>query len=173
MRRHGTLAVLLIGVCCLFVGIEGSGQAWDPFNPGTSGSSPADMRSVGGDLSDGRALGTGFQVNFPLFYGASMRFWFYDLDMFGIEVIAFGSDLYHEEVFETTVRGLGKFYDARVTDFYVAVGVTYKYFTLVPHVALGMEVSISSEIAVNFEVGVGVVGNDTYPFLGGGVHFYF
>jgi len=139
----------------------------------TPDSSRIDLGSVGGDLSDGRALGTGFQVDFPLFYGASMRFWFYDLDMFGIEVIAFGSDLDYDAIVETTVRGLGKFYDSRVTDFYIAVGVTYKYSLLVPHVALGVEVSISSEIAVNFEVGVGATGGDTIPFLGGGVHFYF
>ena len=162
----------MITAVCLLVSMLLGAQPLDPFQPPIP-TSPFGAPSFSGDLSDGRGLGTGFQVDFPLFYGASMRFWFYDLDLFGVEVIAFGSEDYHEEFFEATVRGLGKFFDSRVTDFYVAVGLTYKYYMLIPHVALGMEISVSNETAFNLEAGVGVYGNSTIPFLGGGMHFYF
>ena len=148
----------------------GIGQTWDPFHPTEPG--PSTFGSATADLSDGRTLGSGFQVDFPVFYGASMRFWFYRLDLLAVEVIAFGSDLEYDELLEATVRGLCKFYDSVVTDLYGAVGMTYKYDILIPHVALGVEVSLSSEIAVNFEAGISVVWGDTVPFLGGGVHFY-
>lgn len=180
MRRTAKHTVMITAVC-LLVSILLGAQPLDPFQPPTVPTSPYGTPSFSGDLSDGRGLGTGFQVDYPVFYGLSLRYWLYKLDFFGIEVIGYltesGDEWHSDEITELTVRGLLKFFDREVTDLYVAVGVTYKSYWYEPivHIAGGLEWSISRNIAFNFEVGVAAdfSGANLVPFVGGGLHFYF
>lgn len=177
-------AVTHVGVAlaaCLFVSMLLGAQPMDPFRPPAAPSSSYGTPSVSGDLSDNRQLGSGFQVDYPVFYGLSTRYWLYDLDLVGIELIAYltesGDEWHSDEIAELTVRGLLKFVDRATADLYVAIGVTYKpaWYGLIAHIAGGLEWSVSQRLAFNFEVGVAAdfSGANLVPFLGGGLHFYF
>jgi len=123
------------------------------------------------DLSDGRILGIGAQVGFPVI-GMSVRFWIQD--SYGLEADYFPLLIFSVEV--TTIRGLMKIVNNPVADLYIAGGSTFQGSSLLcTHMAMGIEYSFAYEVALHTEVGIAayVLTSGFAILFGGGIYFYF
>lgn len=121
------------------------------------------------DFSNGRVLGIGAQVGFPVI-GISVRFWIQDA--YGLE--ADYLPFFFVEV--ATLRGLMKIVNNPVADLYIAGGSTFQGSSLLcTHIAMGIEYSFAYEVALNTEVGIAayVLTPGFAILFGGGIHFYF
>lgn len=130
------------------------------------------------DLSTGRFFGIGAQVTAPFgtlinpnmfpATGLSTRLWLGDL--FGIDVnfwIFPGSPSF-------AFRTLFKIYNSTIVDIYTGLGMGFFYNVTPFQLVSGLEVSISHNIALNFEVGLFGLGNTSGGVTSGfGAHIYF
>ncbi len=158
----GVLAVLL---AC---GLVGLAQEIDPAGDAVN-------------LSDGRGLGVGMQLDFPFGGLISTRYWMEP--SFGLEGILFvwGYDGDVEGAF--TARTLYRIADAPFVDFYGVAGATIPFSTyddyadpIILSVAGGIEFGfrLAPSLAWNIEFGFSVSSEgDLQMVFGTGIHFYF
>ncbi|MGB2982770.1 MAG: hypothetical protein WBC63_02780 [Candidatus Bipolaricaulia bacterium] len=133
------------------------------------------------NLSEGRELGVGIQLDFPFGGLISARYWFET--EFGLEgiLMLWGYDGDIEGTF--TGRTLYRIADASVVDFYGVVGATlpfssydYGFGPIIVSAAGGIEFGFRSapSLAWNIEFGVSISGDgDLQMVFGTGIHFYF
>lgn len=133
------------------------------------------------DLSEGRGLGVGMQLDFPFGGLISTRYWFET--GFAVEGIlmvwGYGGDI--EGIF--TGRTLYRIADAPVVDFYGAAGATIRFSSygygldaIILSAAGGIEFGFRSapNLAWNIEFGLSVSGDgDLQMVFGTGIHYYF
>jgi len=133
------------------------------------------------NLSDGRDLGVGIQVDFPFGGLVSTRYWF-DPTL-GLEGIIFLWGDAGDLEGSLTARMLYRIADAPVVDFYGAIGASmpfssygYGFDPIILSAAGGIEFGFRSapSLAWNIEFGISVSAyGDIQMLFGTGVHFYF
>jgi hypothetical protein len=133
------------------------------------------------NLSDGRGLGVGMQLDYPFGGLLSGRFWF--SPAFAGEAIFFVWSDAGDLEGTVTVRTLYRIADAPVVDFYGAAGATipistYGYGTsaIILSAAGGIEFGFRSapSFAWNIEFGLSAsMDGDLAMLFGTGIHFYF
>ncbi|MCR4404023.1 MAG: hypothetical protein NUW06_01785 [Candidatus Acetothermia bacterium] len=133
------------------------------------------------DYSAGRLFGIGAEVTAPIrspvdpawpnmfpATGLSTRLWLADL--FGIDV-----NFWVFPGFPSfAIRTLFKFFNTSIVDIYTGLGMAFFNGATPFQLVSGMEVSISRNLALNFEVGVFGFGATSGGVSAGlGAHFYF
>ena len=133
------------------------------------------------NLSEGRELGVGIQLDFPFGGLISARYWFET--SFGAEgiLMVWGYEGDIEGIL--TGRMLYRIADAAVVDFYGVAGATipfsaygYGLGPIIVSAAGGIEFGFrsASNLAWNIEFGVSVSGEgDLQMVFGTGIHYYF
>jgi hypothetical protein len=133
------------------------------------------------DLSRGRLFGIGAEVTAPIrsptdpawpnmfpATGLSTRLWLADL--FGLDVNFWVFPGFPSFAFRT----LFKFFNTPIVDIYSGLGMAVFYNVTPLQLLSGLEVSISRNLALDFEVGVFGFGGTTGGVSAGlGAHFYF
>ena len=131
------------------------------------------------NLSEGRTLGTGMQVDFPWGGLVSGRYWF--SPSVGVEGIVFIWGSTNELSGSLTPRILYKVSDTPAVDFYLATGVSFPFSPYREFVAIfsgvgGIEFSFpfAKSLAWNVEFGgAASTEGDIMMAFGTGIHFYF
>jgi hypothetical protein len=133
------------------------------------------------NLSEGRGLGVGMQLDFPFGGLISTRYWFET--SFGVEgiLMMWGYDGDIEGIF--TGRTLYRIADASVVDFYGVAGATIPFSSygyglgpIIVSAAGGIEFGFRSapNLAWNIEFGLSISGDgDLQMVFGTGIHYYF
>lgn len=133
------------------------------------------------DLSRGRLFGIGAEVTAPIrsptdpawpnmfpATGLSTRLWLADL--FGLDVNFWVFPGFPSFAFRT----LFKFFNTPIVDIYSGLGMAFFNAATPFQLMSGLEVSISRNLTLNFEVGVFGFGGTTGGVSAGlGAHFYF
>ncbi len=164
------VGVALVAVLCLAVGIA---EAQDAEIVGVS------ENSLEGNLSDGRTLGIGIQVEYPWGGLVSARYWLSpEIGAEGV-VLVNGSSGWFEGT--ATLRALFRVVDASAVDFYVAAGATLPFplysgsevfFAGVGGIEFNFRFAPNLAWNIEFGVACSTLGNVNMA-IGTGVHFYF
>lgn len=164
------VGVVLVAVLCVAAGISAAQDV-----------EAADVSAgtAEGNLSDGRTLGLGIQVEFPWGGLISARYWLSpEIAGEGIVLVS-GSSGWFEG--SATLRALFRVVDAPTADFYVAAGASLPFPLYVGREVIfsgvgGIEFNFRAapNLAWNIEFGVAcsTLGNVAMA-IGTGVHFYF
>ena len=134
------------------------------------------------NLSEGRGLGVGMQLDFPFGGLISARYWMEP--SFGIEGILFVWGYEGDVEGAFTARTLYRIADAQVVDFYGVAGATIPFSSyafgyagpIVVSVAGGIEFGFrfAASLAWNIEFGFSVSSEGDFQMVfGTGIHFYF
>lgn len=133
------------------------------------------------NLSEGRELGVGIQLDYPFGGLISTRYWVEPA--FGLEGILFLWGYEGDVEGSLTARTLFRIADAPVVDFYGAVGATLPFSSygygmrpIILSVAGGIEFGFrfAPSLSWNIEFGISISGaGDLEMLFGTGIHFYF
>jgi len=129
------------------------------------------------NLSDGRTLGIGMEVEYPWGGLVGVRYWL--SPAWALEEVAFASGDLQGLSGTLTTRLLCRVADTAGTDFYVAAGATARFSPYGGEPATlsvvgGVEFAFSRAFAWNVEFGASVTTTGSVDMaIGTGIHYYF